>query len=121
MPLFSVSTCPSFCHFFLSACIRMSSSDEEQRPGPSEAKHVSEVPERDEDLIENDLLISLVHERVPLWDTQVPQHLDVTIRRLWNEVAKAMWDGWDNAPDSGPKCIFAQSQNTLAFEEGSLQ
>ncbi|XP_077155326.1 uncharacterized protein LOC143817725 [Ranitomeya variabilis] len=57
------------------------------------------VPERDEDLIENDLLISLVQERVPLWDTRVPQHSDnVTIRRLWNEVAKAIRDGWDNAP-----------------------
>ncbi|XP_069594858.1 uncharacterized protein [Ranitomeya imitator] len=100
----------------------MSSSDEEQRPGPSEVEHVSEststaaeagqeqrghsrlssrqrVPERDEYLIENDLLISLVQERVPLRDTRVPQHSDnVTIRRLWNEVAKAMWDGWDNAP-----------------------
>ncbi|XP_077128539.1 uncharacterized protein LOC143784302 isoform X2 [Ranitomeya variabilis] len=100
-----------------------SSSDEEQRPGPSEVEHVSEstsstaaetgqeqrshgrvarrhrVPERDEDLIENDLLISLVQERVPLWDTRVPQHSDnVTIRCLWNEVAKKMCDGWDNAP-----------------------
>ncbi|XP_069610767.1 zinc finger protein 300-like [Ranitomeya imitator] len=105
-----------------------SSSEEEQRPGPAQAKHVSEVsahllrmstsstaaeaeheqrvhgrvarrvPEQDEDLIENDLLISLVHERVPLWDTRVPQHSDnVAIRWLWNEVAKAMWDGWDNA------------------------
>ncbi|XP_069593739.1 uncharacterized protein [Ranitomeya imitator] len=100
-----------------------SSSDEEQLRGPSQAEHVSEstsstasegekeqrghgrvarrqrVPERDEDLIDNDILISLVHERVLLWDTRVPQHSDnVTIRRLWNEVAKAMWDGWDNAP-----------------------
>ncbi|CAJ0928111.1 unnamed protein product [Ranitomeya imitator] len=48
---------------------------------------------------DNDILVSLVHMRVPLWDTRVPQHLvNVTIRRLWNEVAKAMWDGWDNAP-----------------------
>ncbi|XP_069615861.1 uncharacterized protein [Ranitomeya imitator] len=98
-------------------------SDEEQRPGPSEVEHVSEntsstaaetgqeqrshsrvarrqrVPERDGHLIKNDLLISLVLERVPLWDTRDPLHSNnVTIRRLWNEVAKAMWDGWDNAP-----------------------
>ncbi|XP_077117183.1 uncharacterized protein LOC143773692 [Ranitomeya variabilis] len=100
-----------------------SSSDEEQRPGPSEVEHVSEssstaaetgqeqrshggvarrqrVPEWDEDLIENDLLISLVQEQVPLWDTRDPLHSNnVTIQRLWNEVAKAMWDGWDNAPN----------------------
>ncbi|XP_069615168.1 uncharacterized protein [Ranitomeya imitator] len=100
-----------------------SSSEEEQRPGPAQGGNVSEsssstvaeaeqeqlghgrvarrqrVPVRDEDLIENDLLNSLVHERVPLWDTQVPQHSDnVTIRRLWNEVGQAMMDGWDNAP-----------------------
>ncbi|CAJ0964746.1 unnamed protein product, partial [Ranitomeya imitator] len=83
-----------------------SSSEEEQRTGPAQAEYVSEVsthllslvPEQDEDLIENDLLISLVHERVLLWDTRVLQHSDnMTIRRLWNELAKAMRDGWDNA------------------------
>ncbi|CAJ0968566.1 unnamed protein product [Ranitomeya imitator] len=71
--------------------IMLSSSDEEQCRGPSQAEHVSEVstnllrlvPERDVDLIDNDILISLVHKRVPLWDTRVPQHLDnVTIWRL---------------------------------------
>ncbi|XP_077125579.1 ATP synthase subunit C lysine N-methyltransferase isoform X2 [Ranitomeya variabilis] len=64
--------------------------------------HISDlwkVPERDEDIIDNDILISLVHARVPLWDTRVPPDSDnMTIRRLWNEEAKAMWDGWDNAP-----------------------
>ncbi|XP_077110292.1 uncharacterized protein LOC143766463 [Ranitomeya variabilis] len=84
-----------------------SSSSEEQRLGPEQGGNDSEVtthllrlvPERDEDLIDNDILISLVHERVPLWDTRVPQHSDnMTIQRLWNEVAQAMWHGWDNAP-----------------------
>ncbi|XP_077125546.1 uncharacterized protein LOC143782221 [Ranitomeya variabilis] len=100
-----------------------SSSDEEFRPGQSEVEHVSEsssstaaqtgqeqrtqgrverrqrVPQREDDLIENYLLISLVQERVPLWDTRDPLHSNnVTIRHLWNEVAKEMWDGWDNAP-----------------------
>ncbi|XP_077112403.1 uncharacterized protein LOC143767765 [Ranitomeya variabilis] len=57
------------------------------------------VPEGDEDLIENEHLISLVHERVALWDTRDPLHANnVTIRRLWNEVAAALWDGWANAP-----------------------
>ncbi|XP_077116986.1 uncharacterized protein LOC143773410 [Ranitomeya variabilis] len=99
----------------------MSSSSSEEQLGPEQGGNDSEnssstaaeaeqehhghvhvarrrVPERDEDLIDNDILISLVHERVPLWDTRVPQHSDsVTIRQLWNEVAQAMMDGWDNA------------------------
>ncbi|XP_077105047.1 uncharacterized protein LOC143818524 [Ranitomeya variabilis] len=110
-----------------------SSSEEEQRPGPAQGENVSEsssstaaegeqeqrghsrvarrqsVPERNEDLNENDLLHSLVHERVPLRDTQVPQHSDnVTIQRLWNEVAKAMWDGWDN-PRLGSEMHFVST------------
>ncbi|XP_077130459.1 uncharacterized protein LOC143785464 [Ranitomeya variabilis] len=110
-----------------------SSSDEEFRPGPSEVKHVSEsssstaaqtgqeqqtqgrverrqqVPQREDDLIENDLLISLVQERVPLWDTWDPLHSNnVTIRRLWNEVAKEMWDGWDNDPTQVQNAFVAK-------------
>ncbi|XP_077117256.1 uncharacterized protein LOC143773785 [Ranitomeya variabilis] len=99
-----------------------SSSGEEFRPGQSEVEHVSEssstaaetgqeqrsqgpverrqrVSQREDDLIENDLLITLVQERVPLWDTRDPLHSNnITIRQLWNEVAQAMWDGWDIAP-----------------------
>ncbi|XP_077140121.1 uncharacterized protein LOC143805121 [Ranitomeya variabilis] len=110
----------------------MSSSDsshEEFLPGPSEVEHVSESSsstaaqtgqeqrtqgrmerrQRD-DLIENDLLISLVQERVPLWDTRDPLHSNnVTIRRLWNEVAKEMWDGWDNAPTRVRKAFGEKS------------
>ncbi|XP_073404783.1 uncharacterized protein [Dendrobates tinctorius] len=57
------------------------------------------VTEREEDVIDNDLLITLVQERVPLWDTRVQQHSDnVAIWRLWNEVAREMLDGWDKAP-----------------------
>ncbi|XP_077137772.1 uncharacterized protein LOC143803898 [Ranitomeya variabilis] len=70
------------------------------------------VPERDVDLIENDLLISLVQERVPLWDTRVPQHSDnVTIRPLWNEVAKEMWNGWDNSPTRVRNPFVAESKH----------
>ncbi|XP_077133664.1 uncharacterized protein LOC143788141 [Ranitomeya variabilis] len=123
MPLFSIfSTCPNFCHFFLHASechlllmrsnvlglhkpnmlVNTSSTAaeaEQEQWVHGRVAWQQRVPEQDEDLIDNDILISLVHERVPLWDTRVPQHSDnVTIWRLWNEVAKAMWDGWDNAP-----------------------
>ncbi|XP_077136871.1 uncharacterized protein LOC143793761 [Ranitomeya variabilis] len=58
-----------------------------------------QVSRRDDDLIDNNLLISLVQERVPLWDGRDPLHsINTTLRRLWNEVAQALWDGWDNAP-----------------------
>ncbi|XP_077133704.1 uncharacterized protein LOC143788163 [Ranitomeya variabilis] len=70
---------------------------EQQSQGPVERRQ--RVSQREDDLIENDLLITLVQERVPLWDTQDPLHSNnVTIQRLWNEVAQAMWDGWDNTP-----------------------
>ncbi|CAJ0940426.1 unnamed protein product [Ranitomeya imitator] len=53
----------------------------------------------EDDLIENELLIALVQERDPLWDTRDPLHPhNVTLWRLWNEVAKELWDGWDNTP-----------------------
>ncbi|XP_077153792.1 uncharacterized protein LOC143816814 [Ranitomeya variabilis] len=99
-----------------------SSSGEAFEPRQSEVEHVSEststeaqtgqeqrsqgpvgrpqrVSRRDDDLIDNDLLISLVQERVPLWDSRDPLHsINTTLRRLCNEVAQALWDGWDNAP-----------------------
>ncbi|XP_077136749.1 uncharacterized protein LOC143793561 [Ranitomeya variabilis] len=56
------------------------------------------VPQREEAAIDNDRLITLVQERVPLWDTWEQQHsAAVVIRRLWNEVAEALMDYWDNA------------------------
>ncbi|XP_077133714.1 uncharacterized protein LOC143788171 [Ranitomeya variabilis] len=99
-----------------------SSSGEEFEPRQSEVEHVSEststegqrgteqrsqgpvgrrqrVSQRDDDRIDNNLLITLVQERVPLWDGRDPQHaVNRTLRRLWSEVAQALWDGWDNAP-----------------------
>ncbi|CAJ0955204.1 unnamed protein product [Ranitomeya imitator] len=79
------------------AFIMSSSSSSEDRPGPERAGWESKtssstaaeadqeqpahvrvarrrVPDRDEDLLDNDLLISLVEERVPWWDTRVQQH-----------------------------------------------
>ncbi|XP_077155239.1 uncharacterized protein LOC143817632 [Ranitomeya variabilis] len=100
----------------------VSSSDEEFQPRQSEVDHVSEststegqrgteqrsqgpggrrqrVSQRDEDRIDNDLLISLVQERVPLWDSRDQQHaVNSVLRRLWSEVAQALWDGWENSP-----------------------
>ncbi|XP_077151925.1 uncharacterized protein LOC143815964 [Ranitomeya variabilis] len=100
----------------------VSSSDEEFQPRQSEVDHVSEststegqrgteqrsqgpggrrqrVSQRDDDRIDNDLLISLVQERVPLWDSRDQQHaVNSVLRRLWSEVAQALWDGWENSP-----------------------
>ncbi|XP_077117534.1 uncharacterized protein LOC143774115 [Ranitomeya variabilis] len=94
-----------------------SSSSSEECPGPERESETSSstaaeaeqeqqahvrvarwrVQEQDEEFIDNDLLSSLVEERVPLWDTQVQQHsFNVVIWRLRNEVAREMMDGWDN-------------------------
>ncbi|XP_077125262.1 uncharacterized protein LOC143782049 [Ranitomeya variabilis] len=48
--------------------------------------------------IDVDLLISSIQERGPLWDSRDPRHMDqVVSRRLWAEVAKSLWDGFDSA------------------------
>ncbi|XP_077118984.1 uncharacterized protein LOC143775045 [Ranitomeya variabilis] len=48
--------------------------------------------------IDVELLISSIQERGPLWDSRDPRHMDqVVIRRLWAEVAKSLWDGFDSA------------------------
>ncbi|CAJ0926394.1 unnamed protein product [Ranitomeya imitator] len=84
--------------FRLSSSSTAAEAEQEQHVQGRVARQ-QRVPEWDEDLIVNDILMSLVHERVPLWDTHIPQHSDnLTIRWLWNKVAKAMWDGWDNVP-----------------------
>ncbi|KAM4048996.1 uncharacterized protein ACNLHF_000483 [Anomaloglossus baeobatrachus] len=47
--------------------------------------------------IDVELLINLVHERQPLWDMQDHRHADSVItRRLWEEVASEVEDGWEN-------------------------
>ncbi|XP_077107454.1 uncharacterized protein LOC143765061 [Ranitomeya variabilis] len=56
-----------------------------------------QVSQRDQG-IDVDLLISCIQERGPLWDSRDPRHMDqVVIRRLWAEVAKSLWDGFDSA------------------------
>ncbi|XP_077148201.1 uncharacterized protein LOC143808903 [Ranitomeya variabilis] len=50
------------------------------------------------DSIDVDLLITSIQERGPLWDSRDPRHMDqVVLRRLWVEVAKSLWDGFDSA------------------------
>ncbi|CAJ0925567.1 unnamed protein product, partial [Ranitomeya imitator] len=73
--------------------IMSSTEDQSSHSGPE-----TEVPQREEELIDNDLFIPLVQERVALWDTREQQHSDaVVIRWLWNEVAQALMYDWDNA------------------------
>ncbi|XP_073405913.1 uncharacterized protein [Dendrobates tinctorius] len=61
---------------------------------------IRNVPQRDEDVyLDNEQLISLVQERAPLWD-------NVETRRLWNEVAAALMDGWDSATASSKKAFM---------------
>ncbi|XP_077117290.1 uncharacterized protein LOC143773841 [Ranitomeya variabilis] len=57
------------------------------------------VSQRDrEESINVDLLISSIQERGPLWDSRDPRHADqVVLRRMWVEVAKTLWDGFDSA------------------------
>ncbi|XP_075187802.1 uncharacterized protein LOC142259187 [Anomaloglossus baeobatrachus] len=47
--------------------------------------------------IDVELLINLVHARQPLWDMQDHRHADSVItRRLWEQVASEVIDGWEN-------------------------
>ncbi|XP_077121579.1 uncharacterized protein LOC143776267 [Ranitomeya variabilis] len=58
-----------------------------------------QVSQRDHrECIDVELLISSIQERGPLWDSRDPRHMDqVVSRRLWAEVAKSLWDGFDSA------------------------
>ncbi|XP_077148855.1 uncharacterized protein LOC143809696 [Ranitomeya variabilis] len=59
----------------------------------------STVSQRDqEEVINIDLLVICIQERGPLWDSHDPRQADqVVLRRMWNEVAKSLWDGFDGA------------------------
>ncbi|XP_077137131.1 uncharacterized protein LOC143795599 [Ranitomeya variabilis] len=55
-------------------------------------------PDQGDTEIDVDLLISSIQEHGPLWDSRDPRHMDqVVLRRLWVEVAKSLWDGFDSA------------------------
>ncbi|XP_069623963.1 uncharacterized protein [Ranitomeya imitator] len=43
-------------------------------------------------------MVASIQERGPLWDSRDPRHSDQgVLRRLWLEVAKSLWDGFDSA------------------------
>ncbi|XP_077117533.1 uncharacterized protein LOC143774114 [Ranitomeya variabilis] len=76
-------------------CLRAGAVDS----GPSSSG--GKTAEREEGTIDNDSLIMLVQQRVPLWNTRDLQHSDtVVIRLLWDEVAKSLLDDWDTATPS---------------------
>ncbi|XP_077132705.1 uncharacterized protein LOC143787664 [Ranitomeya variabilis] len=69
----------------------------EQRGRAQDVASGRQVSQRDQG-IDVDLLISCIQERGPLWDSRDPRHMDqVVLRRLWAEVAKSLWDGFDSA------------------------
>ncbi|XP_073404156.1 uncharacterized protein [Dendrobates tinctorius] len=69
---------------------------------------IRNVPQRDEGVyLDNEQLISLVQERAPLWDSRDRLYKDnVVTRRLWNEVAAALMDGWDSATASSKRAFM---------------
>ncbi|XP_077137766.1 uncharacterized protein LOC143803892 [Ranitomeya variabilis] len=72
----------------------------EQRDRGQDVASGRRVSQRDQgdSGIDVDLLISSIQERGPLWDSRDPRHMDqVVSRRLWAEVAKSLWDGFDSA------------------------
>ncbi|XP_069618781.1 olfactory receptor 1500-like [Ranitomeya imitator] len=86
--------------YFILCWIQSTSTEgqtEQRSQGPVGIRQ--RVSQQNDDRIDNDLLITLVQERVPLWDGRDPQHvINSMLRRLWSEVAQALWDGWENAP-----------------------
>ncbi|XP_077141744.1 uncharacterized protein LOC143805886 [Ranitomeya variabilis] len=74
-------------------------SQREQRGRGQGVASGRRVSQRDHmESIDVDLLISSIQERGPLWDSRDPRHMDqVVLRRLWIEVAKSLWDGFDSA------------------------
>ncbi|XP_069600201.1 uncharacterized protein [Ranitomeya imitator] len=74
-------------------------TQQEQRPRGQAAVARRRVSRWDQDVgVDIDLLITSIQERGPLWDSRDPRHSDqVVLRRLWNEVAQSLWDGFDSA------------------------
>ncbi|XP_073443276.1 uncharacterized protein [Dendrobates tinctorius] len=57
--------------------------------------------------IDNEHLIRLVEECIPLWDSRDQQYKDTVVtQQLWNEVAAAMMDGWDSASPSSKRAFM---------------
>ncbi|XP_073398482.1 uncharacterized protein [Dendrobates tinctorius] len=68
------------------------------------------VPQRDDEevvYIDNEHLIRLVEERIPLWDSRDQQYKDTVVTwQLWNEVAAAMMGGWDSASAASKRAFM---------------
>ncbi|XP_077106905.1 uncharacterized protein LOC143764811 [Ranitomeya variabilis] len=61
---------------------------------PEEERQSVHQREEDQHIIDNELPIPLVQERVALWD---PVIVIILTRRLWEEVARSLLDDWDHA------------------------
>ncbi|XP_073415026.1 uncharacterized protein [Dendrobates tinctorius] len=98
-------------------------SEAEQREQPSQVTaRRCNVPQQDEDIyLDNEHLIRLVQDRVPLCDSRDQQYKDIVMTpQLWNEVAAALMEGW-TAPLQLQKGVYEQSPHMLALDEGPLQ
>ncbi|XP_077120880.1 uncharacterized protein LOC143775959 [Ranitomeya variabilis] len=89
---------------FLKTIFQASSSEEEQsqqeqRPRGQAVVSRRRVSQRDQDEgIDIAIMVASIQERGPLWDSRDPRHADqVVLRRMWAEVAKSLWDGFDSA------------------------
>ncbi|XP_077144632.1 uncharacterized protein LOC143807204 isoform X1 [Ranitomeya variabilis] len=90
----------NFCLQFLQASSSEGEGNQwEQRARGQGVASSRRVSQRDHgDSIDVDLLITSIQERGPLWDSRDPRHMDqVVLRRLWVEVAKSLWDGFESA------------------------
>ncbi|XP_077148287.1 uncharacterized protein LOC143808994 [Ranitomeya variabilis] len=74
-------------------------SQQEQRPRGQAVVARRRVSQRDQDEgIDIDIMVASIQERGPLWDSRDPRHADQgVLRRMWAEVAKSLWDGFDSA------------------------
>ncbi|XP_073422720.1 vomeronasal type-2 receptor 26-like [Dendrobates tinctorius] len=105
MPFSSLSAPGSFSAAVSSAFFNMPSSSSEHTGQDSKAStFATMVLQWEEDYINHDLLISLVEERVALWDTRHRDHSDMVVHRQeWNEVTKELMDDWDNSTPRAQK------------------
>ncbi|XP_069592517.1 uncharacterized protein [Ranitomeya imitator] len=95
--LHKVNTCIEN-NFFIQF-LQASSSEGEQRGQGQGVASGRRVSQRDQGVIDVELLISSIQERGPLWDSRDSRHMDqVVLRCLWVEVAKSLWEGFDIAP-----------------------
>ncbi|XP_069606609.1 uncharacterized protein [Ranitomeya imitator] len=93
-------------------------SPEEQRPRDQAVVAGRRVSQRAHDEpLDIDLMVASIQERGPLWDSRDPRHADQgVLRRLWLEVAKSLWDGF-NIASPAVKDKFHQ----MALHEGPFQ